>query len=178
MDLLKIIASILLLYSSLTQESQVEEKTTNYPIYAHQAIDILKKEVEEKYKVHCYGRGGSLPYDIMSISVDFEANKPATIIEESRILFVSIYEKFRIIINEHENIRPFLREYPFPSQRIELCLSYDSPAKQKNLQKGIEYVSCIKGIVRYKKRNPHTGKYETIYQEPYEEALQIVNSNR
>lgn len=174
MDLLKIIASILLLYSSRTQESQVEEKTTNYSVYAHQAIDILKKEVEEKYGVHCYGRGGSMPTDIRSISVNFQVKEKATI-EESRILFVSIYEKFRNIINRHEDIRPFLREYPFPCQRIELGLSYYSPDKQKNLQKSFEYVSCIKGNIRYAKRDPLTGRYETVYQEPYEEALRIVN---
>jgi len=56
----------------------MKEKTTYYPTYAHQAIDILKEQVSREYGLKCYGRGGSMPTDIRSLSVDFQSDKEAT----------------------------------------------------------------------------------------------------
>ena len=125
MGLFKIIASILLwgFFSISHKEEKMKEKTTDHPTYVYQVIDILEKEVAKEYRLRCWGAGGSMPTDIRSISVKFERKNPATI-EEARTLMVGITEKFRTIINEHENIRPFLRDYPFPQNRIEISISF------------------------------------------------------
>lgn len=131
MSLFKIFANFLLFFKPLpsNHEMPIEKKSTYYPSYAHQVVDLLKEEVEKEYRVRCCGIGGSMPYDIMSIDVDFQTKQPASI-ELARELIVSISEKFYHIINSHKNVKPFLREYLFPIERIHVSICFDHPVKR------------------------------------------------
>ena len=179
MDLLSIIANFTLLFKIFqsSETTALKEKTTFYPTYAHQIIDVLKKEVHEQYGLDCCSRGGSMPYDVLTINVGFESKKLLTI-NEARIIFVNIYERFRNIINENENIRPFLREYPFPAERIQVSIKFYPALKSKANILGTElvYVSCIKGEIGYYRDDESGCRLAELKVEPYEEALRIVTA--
>ena len=179
MDLPSSIASFVLLFNLFhaNEETLVKEKTTYHPTYAHQVMDILKEQVEKEYKFHCCGRGGSMPTDIRSLSVDFETKKIPTI-PEAREIIIKIVEKFQNIVNSHENIRPFLREYPFPIERIGISIRFNLPPikEEKQLKIHPKYVCCITGIVDYCQDDETGWQYIDIHSEPYEEALRIVRA--
>ena len=145
MGLFRIIVSALLLSNLIYSRERLEvsQKTTNYPVYTHQVINLLKKHVEKEYGLRCYGRGGSMPYDVMSLTVDFQSKEEVTI-ERARELVVPICEKFLKIVNSHEDIRPFLREYPVPVNRLTLTINFKE-LPNEDFADRIECVFVAKG---------------------------------
>jgi hypothetical protein len=133
------------------------------------------------YKEHgleCGASGGRMPYDVEEISVSLAANHTATV-EQARELVIKTTERFAQIINAHEKIRPFLREYPFPSNRVDVSISFRDPKRKKpsGLYMEVTYVLQARNRIYYQTddpQNPYVGK--DIKDEPYEEALKIVQS--
>jgi hypothetical protein len=117
-----------------------------------------------------------MPYDVEEILVQLAAYRSATI-EQARELEVKATERFAQIINAHEKIRPFLREYPFPSSRANVTISFRKRAKHPT-DNDVEFVCHAKNklfYLAYDPDHPYVGK--DIKNEPYEEALRIVQSN-
>lgn len=177
MDLFKILANFLLFFKPLpsNQGIPIEKKSTYYPTYAHQVVGILKQEVEKEYNVHCCAVGGSMPYDIMEIDVWFQTMQPASV-ELARELIVNINKKFYRIINSDENIRPFLREYPFPIERLDILIQFDEFVKNTVSNNQIKCVSHTNGNISYLQDDETGHKYVAFYKESYGEALKIVQS--
>ena len=116
-----------------------------------------------------------MPYDVEAIEVSFGANRNATV-EEARQLEVEITKKFIDVINSHEKIRPFLREYPFPASRTDVMINFYKVKKNKSVDDNVELVFHVRDKLFYKTEDPDNEYlYRTIKEEPYEEALKIVH---
>jgi hypothetical protein len=151
-----------------------EHESPDYTHYANEIIHSFSKQIKKEFGFNCEASGGSMPYDVEKISMQFDASCTATI-EKARELEVRITEKFVECINAHEKIRPFLREYPFPSSRADIMISFSKPKKFNLSNDSVELVFHVKNKIFYKAKkpdNPHL--YATIKEEPYEEALKIV----
>ena len=85
----------------------------------NEVVDVLEKEMKEQFGLRCTGQGGSMPYDIQEISVRFVCRQQVTV-EEARELEIRVTERFVEIINSHEAIRPFLRDYPWIIEELTL----------------------------------------------------------
>src|SRR5580700_8086975 len=108
---------------TLLFEAKVSAKKANIdedddsPIYTRYVAEVTSaflNEVYKRYGFECGASGGGMPYDVEKISVKLVAYQSATV-EQARELEVNLTERFAQIINAHEKIRPFLREYPFPA---------------------------------------------------------------
>ena len=103
-------------------EMKVNAKEYKSPIYTQYVAEVTSaflKEIYNEYGFRCGATGGRMPYDVEEILVTLHANQNATV-EQARELEVKLTERFVQIINAHEKIRPFLKEYPFPSSRRKL----------------------------------------------------------
>ena len=116
----------LLFYFFLILSIQINSQASNFAIYAplvKEITDAFTREIETEFDLVCIGGGGGMPDDVREIEVDFVAHRRATI-EEARFLEISAMEKLLKKINEHEKIRPYLREFPFPPERVSIMISF------------------------------------------------------
>jgi hypothetical protein len=163
---------------ALTAE-KINAEDNESPIYTQYAAEVTStflKQVYKEFGFKCGGSGGSMPYDVEEISVQLSAYRSATV-EEARELEVILTEKFVQVINAHEKIRPFLREYPFPSSRADVSISFEKPRKKKSSvpEDDITFVFQAKNKIFYQKYVPGSRYgYVDIKEEPYEEARKIV----
>jgi hypothetical protein len=167
----------------MTMGFALDAKEYESPIYTQYVAEVTSsflKEIRKEYGLQCGASGGSMPHDVEEISVSLTAYQHATI-EQARELEVKATERFVQIINAHEKIRPFLREVPFPPGRACISIFFDGSKKKKKPSapdNDVEFVCHAKNRLYYQAHNPanpYVGK--DIKNEPYEEALKIVQSN-
>ena len=148
--------------------------------YAHEVTNTFLDEVYKKYGFECAATGGGMAYDVEEISVKLIAYRSATI-AEARELEVNLTERFVQIINAHEKIKSYLREFPFPSSRVDVSISFRNPKKtfSPSSKSDVKYVLQAKKRIYYQAENPDNPYvYRDIKDEPYEEALKIVQKKQ
>jgi hypothetical protein len=150
-----------------------------YVQYVHEVTSTFLNEIYKKYGFECAGSGGSMPYDVQEISVYLVTRQSATI-EQAREWEVLLTERFAQIINEHEKIKPFLRESPFPSSRVDVFIKFITPKKERSAPQPnrVNYVFQARNKIFYNAKAPNDPyMYKNLLEEPYEEALKIVQDN-
>jgi len=168
---------ILTLLLGLKVSAKENNGSPIYTRYVAEVTSAFVKEMHKKYGLECGASGGSMPYDVEGIVVQLVAYRSATI-EQARELEVKATERFAQIINAHEKLRPFLREYPFPAARADVTISFRKKGKQSFADNEVKFVCQAKNklhYLAYDPARPHVGKL--IKDEPYEEALKIVQNN-
>jgi hypothetical protein len=88
-------------------------------------------------------------------------------LKEARELLIYAVNEYLLDINNNEEVRPCLHEYPFTAKNVEIRIWIYKPDSIK-----ISYISAIDGILTFDL--PETR--QTICKESYEEALQTVFS--
>ncbi len=155
---------------------ETKKSAEDYEIYVNQILRDFAREMNQEYGLICTGDRSRMPYEVSEIEVIFVAKQTATI-EEARELEIKTTERFIEVINAHEKIRPFLEEYPFGSNRAKVFISF---RKEDNhyTDEGVSIVHQAKGKVCYCLKVPDSPLYKSLGEEPYEEALKIVQSSR
>lgn len=151
-------------------------KSEDYEFYVNQIKESFVREMEEQYGLICNGHGGRMPRDVEEISIDFISYHHATV-EEARRLEVTVTEKFLNKINNNEKIRPFLREYPFKTNRAEVGISFRKPDNTLYSDGSVGFVYQVNNKIFYRAESEGSPKLIPIMEEPYEEALKIVQSS-
>ncbi len=182
------------------QVSAKDSKPCEYLKYVKEIVDAFAKDMSKEHDLFCCGSGGSMPYDVQEIEVLFVAYRRATI-EEVRKTEVDGIQKLFNRINTHEKIRPFLREYPFSTDRIRMAISfedrngkwyldgtvarvsfiknkifYDAAALKKETYYPIKDASDLRHIVYGPPEERMDEQLVDLYEEPYEEAVKIVKA--
>ncbi len=149
------------------------------PIYEYYVNEITRafvKEAKKEFGLLCYGSGGSMPHDVVEIELDFECYRHVTI-DEARELEVKVTEMLRQRINEHEKIRPYLRDYPCKSRTAHVMISFRK-ARGGRQTEGVALIFPARNKLFYNAVDPVTNKLCDLFEEPYEEALKIVHSQK
>lgn len=131
---------------------------------------------------------------LKEVYMDFNVHDRATI-EEARALDVLITDKLVRAINENENIRPYLQEYPFPSHRVGIDISFlNSSSNHPQSDGSVSSVRhiCSSAHPRYKNQIIYrsddafagyedfpieTFRSVDIFEESYEEAEKIIRES-
>ena len=140
----------------------------------NEVVSVLKREMKEKFRLRCTGSGGSMPYDIQEIGVDFLLCRQVSI-EEARELEVRATERFVEIINSHEAIRPYLRDYPWDYHRAKIMVSFERDDGE-DYPEGVSLVLQAKEKICYFGPEKSPKEIGPTLREPYLEAKEIVNS--
>ncbi|MBI2810488.1 MAG: hypothetical protein HYX67_06650 [Candidatus Melainabacteria bacterium] len=150
------------------------------PIYTQYVAEITRafsKQMNKEFGLICTATGGEMPHDVEVISLQFTANRSATI-DEARELEVRVTEQLIQMVNAHEKIRPFLREYPFTSSRADVGIDFEKPKNTQITQNYVDLVFQAKNRIMYRAENPNNPNlYIGVKDEPYEEALKIVQNS-
>jgi len=156
--------------------SQGYSQPPETPPYIIHVDEITAAFIDKIYKEHnltCAGSGGSMPYDVETIRVNFDSDQNSSI-EKARALEVAVTEQLVNMVNAHEKIRPFLREYPFTSERAQIMISFKNKKSKIHGDKPLTLIFQARGKIHYFTDHPETDQYIKILKEPYEEAKQKV----
>jgi hypothetical protein len=165
---------ITILFTIFGWSVETKKPAEDYEVYVNQVLREFALEMKKEYGLTCIGDRSRMPYEVSEIEVLFIAKRNATI-EEARELEIKTTERFVEVINAHEKIRPFLEEYPFGANRAKVSISF----KKENgryADEGVSVVRQCRGNVCYRVKVPDSPLFESMGEEPYEEALKIVRS--
>jgi hypothetical protein len=125
-----------------------ELKSPDYTKYVNEIIKNFINDMECKYGLHCYGSGGSMPKDVEKIDVLFISYQKSTI-QDARKMEVNAVQELLQRINTHAKIRPYLREYPFGSDRVHVSISFRTETDDRPLDGSVALVSLVKNKIFY-----------------------------
>lgn len=140
------------------------------------------KTLKKKHGLRVIGSGGGMMYDVEEIGLHYVSDKRLNI-QETRILFTDIVEGLLEKINADKKLRPFLHNYPFTIENLDISISFADASAQwisenfvalafNNSQNKIVYEA-------YTPHPPHkdsllTGSFKSLHEETYTEALRMI----
>lgn len=153
--------------------NQVYADPAVYEKYVDEIVLSLSQNAKQDLDLISIGDGGRMPNDIERIDVKFIKCAKASI-NEARELEVKATEKLVQLINAHEKIRPYLREYPFKANRTAVAISFQKKDGSDYTDGSVAYVTQINNMIYYAGIDPKTLQLYDIAVEPYEEALKKI----
>lgn len=142
---------------------------------AYAIVGKNSSEVKKKYGFHTFGSGGCMRNGVQSVFISYSCECQVNV-DQGRKLFVDIAEELIRKFNEDEEIRPFLGNYPFTFDNIELGLVFRYN-EGGFIQGGyIASIKIVNGVICYSIYDPtkEGNPLRTVHREPYEEALKKV----
>lgn len=131
------------------------------------------KELMKEKNMYLFGYGGRMMFDVEEVSMSYNIVKHASI-DEARRLFVEVAEGYLARINTSEKLRPFLHNYPFTINNLDLGIGFENEKGQA--YEDLVYVVYSKrtGKIVYNANDPKEGMFYKIYEESYDEAVKLV----
>jgi hypothetical protein len=126
-----------------------ESEPPKYVSYVREIVKAFSLEMEKDYGLICMGSGGSMPKDVETIEVPFIAFRTAHI-DEVRVIEVTAVQKLLNLINSHDKIRPFLREYPFKHNRVDVSISFRTSEDERPLDGSVALVFLARDQIFYR----------------------------
>ena len=133
------------------------------------------KKLEEEQHLKLIGIGGGMMDNVRMMAMSFSFNREITL-EEGRELLVVSVEEYLKAVNSNEKIRPYLANYPFDLQNIEIRIFIQNPDRSDLPPGKICAMQAAKGFLDYDSRDPSTNQFTEIHRETFEEALQKLGS--
>ena len=152
-----------------------EQPIPEHAKQAHRVRDAFIVDMYKKHGLVCCGIGGGCMDNIKVINVSFDQKKESDI-PEARVLLVNCVEEFLRRINADEDVRPFLVQYPFTNENVNISIGFIEPKEDADLQ-NIVHAFNVKGEAVYSIYDKPHDRYKPTFEEPYEEALKIVKES-
>jgi hypothetical protein len=148
--------------SSFSYQSPVDYEKIADAITANTA-----KKLEEQKKLYLIGTGGGMMHDIQAMHMSFQFFHEVDL-QEGRELIVYAVREYLSDINNNEEVRPYLHNYPFTAKNVEIMIFVYGPDRRELPPEKIGCITSIDGILEYYTRADDD---HPICEETYEEAL-------
>lgn len=161
--------------NSLCQDFPIPQSDLIVDKILGDAATILKK----KYKIRPAGMNVAMPSGIINLlGIHFQTSK-ALSKEEARKILVGSAQQLLGMINESQEIRPFLKVYPFTMENIDITLFINDSNGNEVEETGIGIASIKRGRVEYVTISTINDipTYKNTDLESYEEALKILKND-
>jgi hypothetical protein len=136
------------------------------PVYAS-----FVKEMKENYGLRCNSIGGKMPGMVEEIGASFTLVKH-TSQEDAKKLLLAMTERLLETLNQSEELRPYLIEYPFPSNRLKLRIKFTKSNHFTYDDGSMEKITLEKDRITYFKIPCEDRLFRPIpfHEENYQEA--------
>lgn len=133
------------------------------------------QDLSKKYQLDPIGSGGSMMHDVKKLALSFNCYH-ALSVDDSRELIISCANKYINMVNDSAEIRPYLHNYPFTEQNIQVTIFVYVDSNFTKVEPGqVNTVSTVNGRVRFHTRSAEDQyRRETLHEESYAEAVRIV----
>ncbi|MEI8366168.1 MAG: hypothetical protein WCF65_07090 [Parachlamydiaceae bacterium] len=152
----------------------------DYVVVANKITDEVAVKLSKKYNMKLMGSTGGMADCVNVIGLSFQIRGPLSQ-EILRKILVGCVEEFLVSINANEQLRPFLKNYPFTPHEIEIEIFVVDDTGKKIYDPEIGVATAKHGGLRYhtKAREPgYLFGYKTTTREDYNAALKIVKGSQ
>lgn len=149
-------------------------KEPHYCKLSDRIFNLYNKELRQQKGLYLNGSGGAFMDDIKKINSSYKSYEPMTI-ELARQLYVEVIEGYLNRYNEDEKIRPYLHNYPFTIDNLNVMISFWDKAKKRR-DKGLValiYIGKNQEIV-YSTYDYEKKDFVKLHRETYSTAREIV----
>ncbi len=143
---------------------------------SNQVIARTGMRLSKKYQLSFAGiGGGEKDGKIWLISVSFSRSGEPLTIEQGRRIIVDCVQEYLVDINSHEELRPYLSNYPFTAHNLDVAIfNYDSKG-EFIVDPYLQVMANHEGEMMYFTIEPDKYyTYKSCTYESYEEALAIL----
>jgi hypothetical protein len=146
----------------------------DYVVRAHEIRADVAAKLTERYNMGIIGISGGMIDKVNVIGLSFQILGPLSK-EKLREILVDCVEEFLTSINEDEEIRPFLKNFPFTEQEIVINIFIVDKAGRNVYDPDIMVATANKGKMTYrtKDKNVEIG-YKNEMKEDFQTALKSV----
>jgi hypothetical protein len=168
---ISIFSIFLIIFSGCSYSSFEYKENIIIGRITQEVADQMKRE----HGMHLIGGGGGEDHGLCMLGLSFVIYRPIEK-DETRQLIVKTAEIFLEKINSSQDLRPFLRDYPFTTKNIQIFYSsYKSEKLDLTFDPYITGGYLDENGITYLTNDPKDeNHFNNRYIEPYEEALKIV----
>ncbi len=137
------------------------------------------RRIGKKYGMSIGAVGGGANNGIWLMSLDFQRYGLPLDIQQSRKLLVACMEEFLNDVNKDEELRPYLRDFPFSVNNIDMGIINYKEDGHDIYDPYITTISANNGKINYftyDEINPH--RYKSEFTETYQEAVAILKKEQ
>jgi len=145
----------------------------DYEKIAGKITEKTAKKLKEQKNLCLVGTGGGMMNDIQAMHMSFYFYQEVDL-KTARELLVYAISEYLSAINSNTEIRPYLHQYPFTAKNLEIRIWIYKPDRSELPPNEIDYIADINGILEYHVQG--ADPRQSIHEETYEEALELVNS--
>ena len=161
---------VLLMLVSVLGCTSFGDQMPDYEKIADKITDRTAAKLKEEKNLILIGTGGRMMDDIQMMAMSFNYYHEVNL-EQARELIVYSINKYLSDINNSQEIRPYLHEYPFSSKNVEIMIFVYGPDRLELPPEKIYCITSRKGIIRYYTRSDRD---HPICKETYDEALSEI----
>lgn len=147
-----------------------ECKQFDYLEYGLKMRNEYITEMQNLYPVICDGGGHKIGTFFNGFMIHFTTREKLNI-RKARSLYIKLSEGLINKINSDKLIRPYLAEYPFNINDLDISLGYDNPNHEKD---AIVSILIYEGEIMYYLDDPEGIRLKKIFTESYQDAKNIV----
>ena len=167
---------LLLIGTSMLYGNKIDSLYSKQEKIAYSTLDRIGKKFFYKYGLEPSGVGGNMNEDVKTLFLGLSCNKEANI-NDARKLIVVCAKEYMFEINNDKNLNPYLHNFPFNEQNIQLSITFKNPLGNNNEIGRLASVEIIKGKVVFDV-NKTEYTLETVLEESFEEAVRIVREGK
>jgi len=152
-------------------------REANYCKMSDRIVGSYVKEFARPRELMLSSSGGAMMDDIQEVFLSFLSFR-ALNVDEARVLYVEMMEEFLCRINHHEEIRPYLHNFPFEEQNFELSIGFEDSDRRITRDGHVAMVFIGNNHTVYYDAYDSIEGFYTLCKESYEEARRIVQEQR
>ena len=134
----------------------------------------VAKKIQEETGLVLIGTGGGMVHQIRKLSMSFQSYDRLTI-EQARELLIYCSELYLAEINDNEEIRCYLQNYPFKAKDVGIWIFIRESSEHPIPPGGLSIATAIEGSLDYDTNQSDLPRLKTIHEETYEQALRILS---
>ncbi len=155
-----------------------KSKPRDYEDIANEISSKVAKKLAKKHQMDWIGEGGGMMGSVYMIGLSFQIDHSLDR-DEARARIVDCVEELLAAINANEEIRPFLKSYPFTTKNVQVAIFSILADGRDVVDPYIKVVSVDQNdYVTFRTEEPNRIAYKNKYREPYIEALTMLRSKK
>jgi hypothetical protein len=159
-----------------TKNSSNQHISPKYVILAQEIRYAIAQRLAQEFQMAPFGEGGSFYDCVRELFLAFHIQGPLTK-DQLRNILVTCVKELLEEVNSNDELRPYLKVYPFTSQEISITLFVIDKKGAEIYDPNIGVASAEEGKLIYKTIDRNDGlKNQSKIIESYEDALEIVTA--